>query len=353
MVSHYGQRCKVCDTSVGIAVHASEALVEFGAPPGMVFDLMLLRTRCRGGRFPRQDFHPASASSSGRNLAPVDHRPRPVLAFRQEPISNMKKRYIPLIALACLLAYAGLIEPYWISRTFYDVEVEGLWSEGLTVVHIADIHAKRLGFREKKTVEMVNQLAPDYVFVTGDLLKSERKVRGGLAFLAGLRAKRGVYAVLGNADGALVDSIVRGKIPQAASGYRILLNESVDCGIFTLVGLDDPVTYRKDIGRAFAGVSGTKPIIVLSHFHPLDLIWEMKARGVDLMFSGHTHGGQIGFARLVGLVPYAARSKYMAGLYTIDGLQLCVTRGIGINIFPFRFLCRPEIVVVRMRGRQS
>jgi predicted MPP superfamily phosphohydrolase len=169
--------------------------------------------------------------------------------------------------------------------------------------------------------------------------------------LSGLRAKRGVFAVLGNADGALLDSIASGKIPTSTPEYRILINENVDCGIFTLVGLDDPVTLRKDIEQAFADVPDTKPIFALSHFHPLDLIWEMEIRGVDLMFSGHTHGGQIGFARLVGLVPYASRSKYMSGLYGIGRLRLLVTRGIGVNVFPFRFMCRPEIQVISMRGR--
>jgi predicted MPP superfamily phosphohydrolase len=110
------------------------------------------------------------------------------------------------------------------------------------------------------------------------------------------------------------------------------------------------VTRRTDVDRAFANATGTKPIFALSHFHPLNQVWDLEDRGVDLMLTGHTHGGQIGLAKLVSLVPYAHRSKYNAGLYRIGGLRLCVTRGIGTNIFPLRFLCRPEIVVIHLRG---
>jgi predicted MPP superfamily phosphohydrolase len=69
-----------------------------------------------------------------------------------------------------------------------------------------------------------------------------------------------------------------------------------------------------------------------------------------IIFSGHTHGGQIGFEPLVSRIPYAHRSKFIAGLYKLDGTYLDVTRGVGTNIFPLRFFCRPEVAVFHLRG---
>ena len=191
---------------------------------------------------------------------------------------------------------------------------------------------------------------PDYIFLTGDLIKSSSRLAPGLDFLAGLEARHGIYLVPGNADRLLVRSIQRGRLSKDSLDYHVLINESVDCGSFTLVGLDDPVSGREDVGKAFAGIDEFKPVFVLSHFHPDSLLEDLEAYTVDMVFSGHTHGGQFGLPIVVRLVPYAARSEYIAGLYRHDGFLLSVTRGLGTNIFPLRFLCRPEILVFELRG---
>jgi predicted MPP superfamily phosphohydrolase len=262
----------------------------------------------------------------------------------------MKKRYILLIALAGLIAYSGLIEPHWISTRTYRLAIQGLGAEAIKVVHIADIHTTRRGFLEAKVTEMINRVDPDYIFLTGDLIKSRGTLSAGIDFLSGLRARNGIYIVPGNADRLLVRSIQRGRLSKDSLEYHVLINENVDCGNFTLVGLDDPVSDREDVGRAFEGVDEFKPVLVLSHFHPDTLLEDLEAYNVDMVFSGHTHGGQIGLPIVVGLVPYAARSVYIAGLYHHDSFLLSVTRGLGTNIFPLRFLCRPEILVFELQG---
>jgi predicted MPP superfamily phosphohydrolase len=262
----------------------------------------------------------------------------------------MKRKYYFLIAIAVLLVYSALLEPNWIATKTYDVAIPGLRSQDLTVVHLADIHATEYGRREQHVAKMVNRLRPDFVFITGDLLKAHSRLPSGLTFLANLEARFGVYLVPGNADGVLLSALKWKKTPRDSLNYHILTNESVDCGAFTLVGLDDPVGERTDVEKAFEDVVRSKPVIVLSHFHPDSLLWDLEEQGIDLMLSGHTHGGQFGLAEVVGLVPYAYRSRYIAGLYHLNGFQLIVTRGVGTNIFPLRFLCRPEIVVLNLKG---
>jgi predicted MPP superfamily phosphohydrolase len=262
----------------------------------------------------------------------------------------MRRRFYLLIAIGIFLAYSGLLEPYWIAERTHDISIRGLGPAQLTIVHISDIHTNRLGWRERRTVDRIDNLNPDYVLVSGDLLKARDNIAGGLDFLSKLRARYGVYFVPGNADDELGAAVRSNPSLGISSTYRILMNEHVDCGVFTLVGLDDPVTHCEDVEEAFRGVAPTKPVFVLTHFHPDSLLREFERRDVDLVFSGHTHGGQIGLVSIVDLVPYAHRSSYVGGLYALDDLYLNVTRGIGNNILPLRFLCRPEIVVLRLTG---
>jgi predicted MPP superfamily phosphohydrolase len=262
----------------------------------------------------------------------------------------MKKRYYLLIALGILLCYSGLLEPYWISQTTHDLTIDGLGIKELTIVHIADIHTMGFGRRERETIRRIEEIDPDYIFITGDLFSSRARLSSGLTFLAKLRARYGIYLVPGNADGKILSAMRWGRVLRDTLNCGILMNESVDCGPFVLVGIDDPVSGRENTAEAFKGVTHTKPVFVMSHFHPDRLLLEIEHLGADMVFSGHTHGGHIGIAAVVSLFPYANRSKYIAGLYRLNHTYLSVTRGVGTGIFPFRFLCRPEIVVCHLRG---
>jgi hypothetical protein len=261
----------------------------------------------------------------------------------------MRIRLHILVAVALVVLYAGLVEPNWLKVRTYDLAIPGLAAD-LTIVHIADIHTKNIGYRERRTLEVIREIDPDYVMISGDLLRSESEIKAGLTMLSSLQARRGVYFVPGNSDFRLIKAVETGEVPRVFGNWRILMNESVDCGPFVLVGIDDPVRCRDDLVRSFAGVTDGRPVVVMAHFHAKRVLAGLEGRGVDLVLSGHTHGGQIGLGPLVRYVPYAHRSKYVAGLYTVGGYFLHVTRGVGVNLFPFRLLCRPEIAVLHLKG---
>ncbi len=267
-------------------------------------------------------------------------------------MSLMRKRSrILLVSLGVLLIYSGLIEPYIVRVSERDFVVDGLQDENLTIVHVADFHTLRYGLRERQMVEIVSEVDPDYVFITGDLLKHNRGIETCLRVLSDLKARKGVYIVLGNADFKILKQLRRGGIRKRRENYTFLINESVDCGSFYLVGLDDPVTHRENLDLAFDNVGDDKPIFVLTHFHPDSLLWEFETRRVAAVFSGHTHGGQFGLRQIVNVLPYVYRSRYIAGLYRPDHFYLSVTRGVGTNIFPLRFLCSPEICIYHVKNR--
>jgi predicted MPP superfamily phosphohydrolase len=261
-----------------------------------------------------------------------------------------KKNTWWLAILISFLVYAGLIEPFWIKVETHSLTIPGFPDEAVSIVHIADTHTAGIGLRERKLVKIVSELQPDYVFITGDLLLSNSPLEKGLAFTSMLKTRKGVFAVCGNADGAIHFARQYNLLWDDTSHIKFLFNESVDCGEFILVGIDDPVTHRARPREALADVDGSKPVVVLTHFHPDDLLNELAKAGVDLVLSGHTHGGQVGIPALVRLVPYASRSEYVSGIFDLGEFRLNVTKGIGTNIFPFRFLCRPQVDVFYITG---
>jgi len=255
-----------------------------------------------------------------------------------------------LSLLTGFLIYAGLIEPYWIRVKTHNLTIPGFPDEAVSIVHIADTHTIRVGLRERRLVKIMDDLRPDYVFITGDLLRGSRSLIGGLSFASMLKARKGVIAVCGNADAPVHNARRIGTLWEDTPNLKFLFNESMDCGEFWLVGLDDPVTHRARPRHALAGVDGTKPVIVLTHFHPDYILDELREADVDLVLSGHTHGGQLGVPALVRLIPYAARSEYISGLFDLGDFYLNVSKGIGTNIFPFRFLCRPQVDIFYITG---
>jgi predicted MPP superfamily phosphohydrolase len=261
-----------------------------------------------------------------------------------------KKNIWWLSILIGLIVYAGLIEPFWIKVQTHDLTIEGFPEEPVCIVHIADTHTASVGLRERRLIKIVDELRPDYVFITGDLLMGHSSLTEGLSFISMLKVREGVYAVCGNADAAVHDARNRGTLWEKTPHIKFLFNESIDCGGFTLVGIDDPVTYRARPRDALRDVDGAGPVIALTHFHPDDLLEDLREAGVDLVLSGHTHGGQLGIPTLVRHIPYVSRSEYVYGLFDLGGCYLNVTKGIGTNIFPFRFLCRPQADVFYIRG---
>lgn len=264
-----------------------------------------------------------------------------------------KPKLAVIVVVAVFLTYAGLVEPYWIRVVERTIEVEQSDSLDIEIVHVSDLHTSRIGIRERKLLDVISKASPDYVFVTGDLLKNKKGVDACFKLIPQIKAKSGVFVVLGNADGKIRDVIVSGAFPQQGQGWTILLNQNIDCGRFCIVGIDDPVTHHGDVKKAFEGVDEDKPAIVLCHFHSERVLGDLAKRQVLLVLTGHTHGGQIVFSKVMSRIGYLNRSKYISGLYRFDGFDLNVTKGVGTNLFPFRFLCPPEICILHLRGHRS
>lgn len=222
--------------------------------------------------------------------------------------------------------------------------------EGLRLLLITDVHAGPfVGTRVlRETFERLLECRPDAVLLGGDLTGGTARqfTRHREAFAA-LRAPLGVFAVLGNHDyyedrpGPL-----RGMLE--ACGIGLLTNRWVRLeragAELALAGVDDLHKGRPDLDAALAGAPS--PVVLLSH-NP-DLLFEAARRGVALMLSGHTHGGQV---CVPGLPLMLRQSRYRldGGRYRARGTELVVSRGLGAVGLPVRIGCPPEAVLLTLK----
>ena len=217
---------------------------------------------------------------------------------------------------------------------------------GFRIVQVSDIH-HGLYFPLRavaEAIELANSLDADLVALTGDFVTYSRAYIEPVAALLGqLRARYGLYAVLGNHDFRVgADELERGLRHQ---GIEVLRNRNTTLyrrgESVCLAGVDD-YGYGADVDRALQGVSPDAPTILLAH-NPR-LVPAAARHGVGLVLSGHTHGGQVHLP-VVGNV-YGRRPdqlRFKRGWGKLGATQVYVSRGVGTVVLPFRLNCPAEI----------
>ncbi|MGC1106130.1 MAG: metallophosphoesterase [Candidatus Acidiferrales bacterium] len=217
---------------------------------------------------------------------------------------------------------------------------------GLRVVQLTDIHhglyfpAAALSL----AVELTNKLEPDIVALTGDFVTRSRNYIEPVAEMLGaLRAREGVFAVLGNHDFRVDADEIAAALDR--HGVEVLRNRHVTLRRrgqrLCLAGIDD-FLYRADLPRAVRGILEGTPTILLSH-NP-GIIEHAAELGINLVLSGHTHGGQVRLP-LIGCVYGRSDEKmrFKKGRDSLGGTQIYVSRGLGTVVLPVRYGCPSEI----------
>jgi len=226
------------------------------------------------------------------------------------------------------------------------VRIKHFPTNPFSIVQLTDVHVGRTIKRDfvEHLVRQTNQLKPDIVVITGDLVDLHiSEIEYDLHPLKEIQAP--TYFILGNHEYFHGPGEALAYLREL--GIKPLLNEHVLIGEgakqFNLIGLND-ITGRRsglfppDVAAAYTGVDQTKPCVVLAH-QPR-MILELDDYRCDLMLSGHTHGGQI-FP--FGLLVMTAQ-PYLAGLYQHnENSQIFVSRGTGYWGPPLRVLAPSEI----------
>ena len=278
------------------------------------------------------------------------------------PPSGLTRRKFILgsgVAAAGLALYSGEIARHEIDLVDTTIRIADLPApfHGFRIVQLSDIHLDE--FTEplflENVVHRINALSPDLVLVTGDFI-----TRGSLTFLdshhaayrsaeilSALKAPQ-TYTVLGNHDVAVSSSLVI----DALRSHRIpiLVNQYVPIersnARIWLCGSDDAGTSRPDLYLTIPE-KPDGPVILMVHEpdYADTVVQHPRGKSVDLMLSGHSHGGQVRMPFYGPLILPPMGQKYVMGHFQFGRMQLYVNRGIGSVGLPFRFNCPPEITL--------
>lgn len=252
------------------------------------------------------------------------------------------------------MARVALAEPFMLAIERQEIFLRRLPKalDGLRIVHLSDFHYGPLtnSAHLERAVQAANDLRPDLIALTGDYISHDRIYAAPCAELVGrLRARHGVYAILGNhdhwTDAALIADLFR------AEKIRVLLNEGLRIDLhgqsFWLAGVNDTMVGLEDLPLALAGSREDELKLLLAH-NPI--ILRRAARvGVDLVLSGHTHGGQVTL-RSEKSRSGGPRRRMLRGLGRRGNTQIYVTRGLGTVVLPIRYGCPPEVSLLELRS---
>lgn len=262
----------------------------------------------------------------------------------------------PLRSLALNLTQAArvaLTEPHMISVEHQPIFMRRLPRvfEGFRIVQLSDVHHGPFSSTNQieRAVQIANSLKPDIVALTGDYISRERQFAAPCAEMLGkLRARHGVFAVLGNhdhwTDASLITDLFR------AEGISVFVNQGMrfekEGEGFWLAGVDDTMVGLEDLPLALAGSQTEETKILLAH-NPIILRRAARA-GVDLVLSGHTHGGQVAI-RQERSDSGRPRRRLLKGLGRQGNTQIYVNRGLGTVVLPIRYGCPPEVSLLELR----
>lgn len=258
------------------------------------------------------------------------------------------------------LVYARKIEPRWVEINHLELELPRLPADfhGYRIAQISDIHMDTWmnPRRLRMIVQLVNQLHPDFIAITGDFVTKDpyQHARELSSILRSLRARDGAAAVLGNHDHWCDPDFVRRAIRESG---LIDLNNRVHSihrngSSLHLAGVDDFMESNDRLDLVLPQLPEGESAILLAHEPDFADVSAPTGR-FDLQLSGHSHGGQVSLP-VVG-PPYLPThaEKYPEGLYEVEGMKLYTNRGVGMVHLPFRLNARPEITVFTLLSRQN
>jgi len=253
-------------------------------------------------------------------------------------------------------AYAVLVRRRWFRIVTRDVTVAGLPAalDGLRVAHLSDLHIGTLTPRAwgLRWARAANAAKPDLTVVTGDLVTSGNAHDEAIADVLGaLRAPLGVFSSMGNHDYFGEEEHLVAAL--RARGVSVLRNEGVAIekggARLWLAAIDDTWTRRDDLGLALAQRPEGLATVLLAH--DPERFDQAADAGVELVLSGHTHGGQVAMPFLARALNFAKlRYKYTLGFYERGRSRLYVHPGLGTTGPPFRLGAAPEVTVLVLRA---
>ena len=240
--------------------------------------------------------------------------------------------------------------------------------DGYTIVQVSDLHNKEFGRGQRRIMSKIAEQNPDVIVITGDMIDSRNTdVGAALDFAKKAAELAPCYYVPGNHENRIPEAYEELKTGLRESGVTILENEAVeldrDGKVITLMGVLDPIfnvgktdeagNILEDERLVMEGQlknldSLNRFTILLSHRPEMLDIY--AAAGINLVFTGHAHGGQWRLPGLGGIIAPGQGffPAYTEGAHTAGDTTMYVSRGLGNSLMPIRIFNRPELVVVEL-----
>lgn len=233
--------------------------------------------------------------------------------------------------------------------------------DGYMIAQVSDLHNATFGKNNSMLIKLLEKSEPDIIVITGDIIDSRRTDMEVAASFAESAAKIApCYYVTGNHESRVKDDYLILEKRMKDCGITVMRDESVflekNGDKIQLIGIDDPTFAKLAAGHAaqtidskLADISqGEGYKILLSHRPEIFDVYVKN--GINLVFSGHAHGGQfrIPFIGGVAAPNQGWFPQYDAGLYHKDSTDMIVSRGIGNSYIPVRVNNRPEIIIASL-----
>lgn len=271
----------------------------------------------------------------------------------------MKKRYLALILL--LLAVPVILYGFWENKqlSIGHYQIAGLL-EDIRIAHVSDLHNAEIGENNNTLVQAIAEAKPDLIFLTGDMIDGRHsKLKLCLDFIEQIKDIAPIYYVTGNHEAYVPHNYETLQMKMEAMGVQVIDYKKQAIQLkgqdFVIYGVGDSRFFGSGIRKAQAisiiqealqnlEIDHNLPSLLLSH-RPERFKQYVEA-GLDVVFTGHAHGGQLRlpiafFAPGQGLFP-----AYTSGVIQEGKTHMVVSRGLGNSRFPFRLNNKPELVIV-------
>lgn len=231
--------------------------------------------------------------------------------------------------------------------------------EGYRIVQISDLHNAVFGAKNKHLLDRLKELEPDMIVLTGDLVDSNHtNLDVAIAFARQCVEIAPAYYITGNHENWLDASQKEFLLAELEKlGVQCLKDEFVEItkedASLTLIGLNDESLTGNTLRKVLEKTKEGQLQILLAH-EP-QYLEEYAENGVDIVFSGHAHGGQVRLPFLGGLVApdQGFFPKYTEEMHVMGDTTMIISRGLGNSIIPLRMFNLPEIVCVELKGKSD
>lgn len=291
------------------------------------------------------------------------------MRFDKKGVWDMKNKRIILFSLAAAILVALTIWIAWGNKALqlntYTICSSRLPESfnGFRIAHVSDLHNTEIGKENEKLLAMLRKAEPDLIAITGDLIDSRNTdTEIALQFVQEAMKIAPCYYVTGNHE-VRVAAYSQLKEQMKAAGVIILDDAKAEIHLngdtISLLGVNDPSFQTDDMSANSEMIINNKLSclktdnafsILLSHRPELFEIYAENE--IDLVLSGHAHGGQFRLPFLGGVVApnQGLFPKYDGGVYKSEDTNMIVSRGIGNSLFPFRFNNRPEVILIELES---